>query len=58
MTDEVAVVGGGAVGLTLAGRLAQLGVDVAVYEAEPRHERIGRLRLERARGAHSARGAP
>lgn len=41
MTSTVAVVGGGAVGLTLAGRLAQHGVDVAVYEAEPHRERTG-----------------
>ena len=38
---EVLVVGAGAVGLTLAGRLAQHGVDVAVYEAAPAPERVG-----------------
>ena len=37
----VAVIGAGAVGLTLAGRLAQHGVEVEVFEAEERHERIG-----------------
>lgn len=43
MTDRpaVIVVGAGAVGLTLAGRLAQHGVDVALFEAELQHERIG-----------------
>jgi len=39
--SPVAVVGAGAVGLTLAGRLAQHGVQVVVFEAEPRRERIG-----------------
>ncbi|MDQ2673762.1 MAG: FAD-dependent monooxygenase [Chloroflexota bacterium] len=38
---EVAVVGAGAVGLTLAARLAQHGVRVQVFEAEERRERIG-----------------
>lgn len=38
---QVIVVGAGAVGLTLAGRLAQHGADVAVYEAEPERQRIG-----------------
>jgi len=38
---DVAVVGAGAVGLTLAGRLAQHGVRVAVYEAEAEQRRIG-----------------
>ena len=37
----VAVVGAGAVGLTLAGRLAQHGVTVAVFEEQPSRERIG-----------------
>ena len=36
MTD-VAVVGAGPVGLTLAGRLAQQGIAVTVFEAAPRH---------------------
>jgi 2-polyprenyl-6-methoxyphenol hydroxylase-like FAD-dependent oxidoreductase len=40
MTD-VAVVGAGAVGLTLAGRLAQHGVRVALFEASEAPERIG-----------------
>jgi pentachlorophenol monooxygenase/3-(3-hydroxy-phenyl)propionate hydroxylase len=35
------VVGAGAVGLTLAARLAQLGIRVEVFEAEERRERIG-----------------
>ena len=39
--SDVAVVGAGAVGLTLAGRLAQHGVSVDLFEAEPRRERIG-----------------
>jgi 3-(3-hydroxy-phenyl)propionate hydroxylase len=38
---EVAVVGAGAVGMTLAARLAQHGVAVAVFEAEPERRRIG-----------------
>jgi 2-polyprenyl-6-methoxyphenol hydroxylase-like FAD-dependent oxidoreductase len=38
---EVAVVGAGAVGLTLAARLAQHGVRVEVFEAEGSRERIG-----------------
>ena len=37
----VAVVGAGAVGLTLAGRLAQHGVTVAVFEEQPSRERTG-----------------
>jgi 2-polyprenyl-6-methoxyphenol hydroxylase-like FAD-dependent oxidoreductase len=39
--NEVAVVGAGAVGLTLAGRLAQHGASVTVFEAEPKRDRIG-----------------
>ena len=39
--SEIAIVGGGAVGLTLAGRLAQHGASVTVFEAEPAHARIG-----------------
>jgi 2-polyprenyl-6-methoxyphenol hydroxylase-like FAD-dependent oxidoreductase len=38
---EVAVVGAGAVGLTLAGRLAQQGVQAVVFEAERDHARVG-----------------
>lgn len=38
---DVIVVGAGAVGLTLAGRLAQHGATVEVVEAEPGHDRIG-----------------
>ncbi len=38
---SVAVVGAGAVGLTLAARLAQHGVEAAVYEAESQPQRIG-----------------
>jgi 2-polyprenyl-6-methoxyphenol hydroxylase-like FAD-dependent oxidoreductase len=38
---QVAVVGAGAVGLTLAGRLAQQGVAVHLFEAEATRERIG-----------------
>ncbi len=37
----VAVIGAGAVGLTLAGRLAQHGADVTLFEASPVRERIG-----------------
>ncbi|MDP9244250.1 MAG: FAD-dependent monooxygenase, partial [Chloroflexota bacterium] len=33
--------GAGAVGLTLAGRLAQHGVDVVLFEAEPAHLNVG-----------------
>lgn len=40
MTD-VAVVGAGAVGLTLAGRLAQHGAAVTLFEASDARERIG-----------------
>ncbi len=39
--SDVAVVGAGAVGLTLAGRLAQHGASVDLFEAEPSRERIG-----------------
>jgi 3-(3-hydroxy-phenyl)propionate hydroxylase len=39
--SDVAVVGAGAVGLTLAARLAQHGIGVDLFEAEPRRERIG-----------------
>ena len=35
--SQVAVVGAGPIGLTLAGRLAQHGVDVAIYDAQPAH---------------------
>jgi pentachlorophenol monooxygenase/3-(3-hydroxy-phenyl)propionate hydroxylase len=38
---DVAVIGAGAVGLTLAARLAQFGISVAVYEAEAARRRIG-----------------
>jgi 2-polyprenyl-6-methoxyphenol hydroxylase-like FAD-dependent oxidoreductase len=38
---SVAVVGAGAVGLTLAGRLAQHGLPVVLYEAEAERKRIG-----------------
>ena len=38
---EVAVVGAGAVGLTLAARLAQLGARVTLFEASPTRERVG-----------------
>jgi 3-(3-hydroxy-phenyl)propionate hydroxylase len=44
MTHEspaVAVVGAGAVGLTLAGRLAQHGVHVVLYEAATQRRRVG-----------------
>ncbi|HEY6607826.1 MAG TPA: FAD-dependent monooxygenase [Candidatus Limnocylindria bacterium] len=37
----IAVVGAGAVGLTLAGRLAQHGARVTLFEASPRRDRIG-----------------
>src|SRR3990170_5485644 len=40
MTD-VAVVGAGAVGLTLAGRLAQRGASVILFEVSDAPERIG-----------------
>ena len=40
MTD-VAVVGAGAVGLTLAGRLAQHGADVTLFESSDARERVG-----------------
>jgi 2-polyprenyl-6-methoxyphenol hydroxylase-like FAD-dependent oxidoreductase len=39
--SEVAVVGAGAVGLTLAGRLAQLGARVALFETTDTRARIG-----------------
>ena len=39
--SDVAVVGAGAIGLTLAGRLAQLGASVDLFEAEPGRARIG-----------------
>src|SRR5918994_5407233 len=38
---DVAVVGAGAVGLTLAGRLAQHGARLALFEANHARERIG-----------------
>jgi 2-polyprenyl-6-methoxyphenol hydroxylase-like FAD-dependent oxidoreductase len=38
---DVIVVGAGAVGLTLAGRLAQHGATVAVFEADRQRDRIG-----------------
>jgi 2-polyprenyl-6-methoxyphenol hydroxylase-like FAD-dependent oxidoreductase len=38
---SVVVVGAGAVGLTLAGRLAQHGVEVSIHEQAPSHARIG-----------------
>jgi len=37
----VAIIGAGAVGLTLAGRLAQHGVSVELFEQEPEPRRIG-----------------
>ncbi|HEX2222494.1 MAG TPA: FAD-dependent monooxygenase, partial [Candidatus Limnocylindria bacterium] len=37
----VAVVGAGPVGLTLAGRLAQKGIPVALFDADPAHVREG-----------------
>jgi 2-polyprenyl-6-methoxyphenol hydroxylase-like FAD-dependent oxidoreductase len=40
-TARVAVIGAGAVGLTLAGRLAQHGISVEVFEAAAERERIG-----------------
>ena len=39
--SDVAVVGAGAVGLTLAGRLAQHGASVDLFEADREHVRIG-----------------
>ena len=39
--NEVAVIGAGAVGLTLAGRIAQHGASVTVFEAEPHREWTG-----------------
>ena len=41
MAERVAVVGAGAVGLTLAARLAQHGVGVDLFEAEAQPRRIG-----------------
>ena len=41
VAPEVIVVGAGAVGMTLAGRLAQHGVSVAVFERAARPERVG-----------------
>ena len=38
---RIAVVGAGAVGMTLAGRLAQHGASVELFEAATTHERIG-----------------
>src|SRR5688572_33221410 len=38
---EVAVIGAGAVGMTLAGRLAQYGVRVEIFEQQPSAERAG-----------------
>jgi 2-polyprenyl-6-methoxyphenol hydroxylase-like FAD-dependent oxidoreductase len=34
---QVAVIGAGPVGMTLAGRLAQMGVSVLLLEQEPQH---------------------
>ena len=41
MNSQVTVVGAGAVGLTLAARLAQLGIAVEVFDALPAPARIG-----------------
>ncbi|HSJ00044.1 MAG TPA: FAD-dependent monooxygenase [Patescibacteria group bacterium] len=41
ISPQVAIIGAGAVGLTLAGRLAQHGVGVALFEQEPEPRRIG-----------------
>ena len=41
MAEGVAIVGAGAVGLTLAARLAQHGIAVDLFEAQPEAERIG-----------------
>lgn len=38
---RIAIVGAGAVGMTLAGRLAQHGAEVEIFEAEARPERMG-----------------